>query len=38
MRYTMQDVLDYLDRNFAVPDSGFESDVTYSVLRVLATS
>ena len=26
----MQDVLDYLDGNFAVPDSGFESDVTWT--------
>ena len=38
MKYTTQDVLDYLDRSFAVPDSGFESDVTWSDLRESATS
>ena len=27
-----------LDQNFAIPDGGFKSDMTWSVLRMLATS
>ena len=38
MKYTTQDVLDSLDRNFAVPHSGFQSNVTWSDLRVQARS
>ena len=38
MRYTSQDVLDYLDQNFAIPNGSFESDVTLSDLLALATS